>query len=176
MRGNHALQHGVASRFFCWSQHNLRLGLFEIRNLVASDDLQSSSASLASFSAPSLVLFPIFTRCQWAVTTPQSDLTSDESTGVDEDTAIDTGRLGEVIIAKATPDFRKSLAAFEALGRDRHRLHAPLAAGLIRINHIDGLFGLRDGEIGLQLEKMLLRGTSASVIRDTGAGPAFQGA
>lgn len=168
------LQYGVVSRFFCWPQHNLRL--VEIRVLVAGGNLQSSSASLASFRAPSLVLLPMCTMCQCAVTPPQSDLTSDESAGMNEDTAVDTGCLGQLVIAKATPGFGKSLAALEALRRDRHCLHAPLATGLIRVDHVDGLFGLCDGEVGLQLEEMLLRSTSVNIICDVGAGPAFQGA
>lgn len=106
-----------------------------------------------------MVLLPVRMEHQHLVITlkSKSGPTSDEAAGVDEDAALDTRSLGQLVIAETAPDLRKSLAALEALGRDGDGLDAPLAARLVWINHVYGLLVLGDGEVAFELEEMLLR-------------------
>lgn len=115
-------------------------------------------ASLASFRAPSLVLLPggniVHQLCTcWR---RRGTHTADEAAGVDEHASVDAARLGEHVVAQAAPHLGQGLAAREALGRDRHSLHAPLSACLVGVEYIDGLLRLGDRELFLQLEEVLL--------------------
>lgn len=85
-------------------------------------------------------------------------LTTDESRGMDEYTSVDARRLGKLLVAQAPPSLRERLAALEALGGEGHSLNAPVAAGLVGIDDVDGLLGLDAGAlISLQLEQVLLK-------------------
>ena len=70
--------------------------------------------------------------------------------------ALDARLLRQRIVPQAAPGLRKSLATLKALWRDRDGLDAPLAAGLIGIDDIDGLFGCRYRKLVLELEQVFL--------------------
>lgn len=76
---------------------------------------------------------------------------------MDENTFLDSGKLGELLIADTSPGLRKSLTTLEALRRNGNSLDAPVTSEFIGINNVNGLFGLCDGQLSLELEEMFLR-------------------
>lgn len=76
---------------------------------------------------------------------------------MNEDAAINTRQLGELIISDTSPSLRESLAALEALGTDWNSLDTPVLPSLVWINDVDWLVGVGHTVLRLKLEKMLLR-------------------
>ena len=120
------------------------------------------SAILARVRAPSLVLFPVTdTHISTIAAYVRRErlrglLTANESACVHEDAAINPAGLGQLVVTEATPHLGQGLATFEALRRDRHSLHSPLTACLIRVKDVDRLLSIGNGELLLELKKMFL--------------------
>ncbi len=97
---------------------------------------------------------------------------------MDEDAALDTRKLRQLVVPNSTPLLRKCLPALKALRRDRDSLDAPVAPRLVRVEDIERLLGLGDPQGRLKLEQVLLQQRS-SVIADGERGEiydTFQGA
>lgn len=75
---------------------------------------------------------------------------------MDEDATRDAGHLRERVVAHTAPHLGKGLAAREALRRDGHRLDAPVAAGLVRVDDVVWLLGLGDVLDGFELKEVFL--------------------
>lgn len=95
---------------------------------------------------------------------------------MDEDATVDTRNLRKLVVAEAAPGFRESLAALEALRRNRYRLDAPLTTCLVRVDYVDRLLMFGNGEVAFQLEEMLLRPASMITVHNAKHMLTFQGA
>ena len=71
-------------------------------------------------------------------------LTTNEATGMYEDTFLDSRKLRERVITNTSPGLRESLATLETFWRHGNSLDAPVTPGFVGVDNVNGLFGFYD--------------------------------
>jgi len=82
--------------------------------------------------------------------------TANKSRRMNEDPAVDSGRLREFFIPEPSPSLRQGLPAFETVRRDRDGLNPPGASRLVGVNDIDRLRLINHAQFRLQLKQVFL--------------------